>query len=72
MPNRVAVDGPKLPHFPRSLIHPLGPAFRHLPLSLRRHLLHLRHHGRWGNFARPSSFSEKMQWRILNDRRTLR
>lgn len=64
-------NGPTLPKFPRSLIHPLGPFFRHLPLALRRHLLYLRYYGRWGNFRNPVLASEKMQWRIINDRRSL-
>ena len=64
-------DGPNLPKYPLALIHPLGPIFRHLPLSLRRHLLYLHAWGRWGNFSTPRLFSEKMQWRILNDRRPL-
>lgn len=67
--NRFAIDGPRPPTFPRAIIHPLGPVFRYLPLRLRRHLLHARAHGTWGNFDRPVSWSEKMQWRILNDRR---
>jgi hypothetical protein len=29
----------------------------------------LRNHGRWGNFKNPRTFSEKVNWRILNDRR---
>ena len=64
-------DGPKKPRYPLSLIHPLGPLFRHLPLSLRRHLLYLRALGRWGNFRSPRLAGEKAQWRILNDRRPL-
>ena len=64
-------DGPNLPKYPLALIHPLGPIFRHLPLSLRRHLLYVQAYGRWGNFRTPRLFSEKMQWRILNDRRPL-
>ena len=64
-------DGPTQPRFPWALMHPLGPIFRHLPLSLRRHLLYLHAWGRWGNFRTPRLFSEKMQWRILNDRRPL-
>jgi hypothetical protein len=64
-------DGPTYPRFPRALIHPLGPLFRYLPLSLRRHLLYLRTYGRWGNFARPRLMSEKMQWRVINDRRAI-
>lgn len=63
--------GPELPSFPLSLIHPLGPFFRHLPLALRRHLLYLRTTARWGNFRNPTRWSEKMQWRILNDRRPI-
>ena len=64
-------DGPKKPRYPLSLIHPLGPLFRHLPLSLRRHLLYLRALGRWGNFRSPRLAGEKAQWRIINDRRPL-
>ena len=64
-------DGPKRPPFPLALIHPLGPLFRHLPLSLRRHLLFLREFKKWGNFRKPKDISEKVQWRILNDRRAI-
>jgi len=64
-------DGPKRPRYPLALIHPLGPLFRHLPLSLRRHLLYLRALGRWGNFRSPHLAGEKAQWRIINDRRPL-
>ena len=63
--------GPTELRFPLALIHPLGPLFRHLPLSLRRHLLYLRALGRWGNFRSPRLAGEKAQWRILNDRRPL-
>jgi hypothetical protein len=42
-----------------------------LPLSLRRHLLYTRFHGRLGNFRTPRSFTEKINWRILHDRRDL-
>jgi hypothetical protein len=63
--------GPKQPRFPLSLIHPLGPVFRRLPLSLRRHLFYLRHHQTWGNFRAPEKYTEKIQWRILHDRRDL-
>lgn len=44
--------------------------FGALPLALRRHLLYARTYRRWGNFRSPRLFSEKMQWRIINDRRT--
>ena len=64
-------DGPTRPRYPLALIHPLGPAFRHLPLSLRRHLLYLRTYGRWGNFRAPKRGSEKTQWRIINDHRAI-
>ena len=62
-------SGPKHPRYPLALIHPLGPLFRHLPLSLRRHLLFLRAFGKWGNFRNPRTFREKAQWRTINDRR---
>ena len=64
-------NGPKRPRYPMALIHPLGPLFRHLPLSLRRHLLFFRSFRDWGNFRNPRLWTEKMQWRVLNDRRTL-
>ncbi len=64
-------DGPKRPGYPLALIHPLGPLFRYLPLSLRRHLLFLRAFRKWGNFRNPRTFREKTQWRIINDRRPL-
>lgn len=60
--------GPKRPRFPISLIHPLGPIFKLLPLPLRRHLLYFNTHRRWGNFRSPLRFTEKIQWRIINDR----
>lgn len=40
-----------------------------LPLSVRRRLLYLRTYGRLPNLKEPAKFSEKMQWRIINDRR---
>jgi hypothetical protein len=64
-------DGPTRPRYPLALIHPLGPLFQYLPLSLRRHLLYLRAHKRWGNFRTPRLWTEKMQWRVINDRRAL-
>lgn len=42
-----------------------------LPLSLRRHLIYQRRKGSWGNFRTPTLYSEKMQWRIINDRRPI-
>ena len=65
----IRADGPQLPRYPLALIHPLGPLFRHLPLSLRRHLLFFRAFGKWGNFRNPKTFREKAQWRTINDRR---
>jgi hypothetical protein len=42
----------------------------HLPLYVRRQLLYRRAHGRF--FRRnPKNFTEKIQWRILNDRREI-
>ncbi len=63
--------GPTYPSYPRALLHPLGPLFPLLPLRLRRHLLFLRAFRRWGNFENPTTFREKMQWRIINDHRAL-
>jgi hypothetical protein len=40
-----------------------------LPLRLKRRVLFLWFHRRWGNFRNPRTFSEKVNWRILNDRR---
>jgi hypothetical protein len=55
--------------------HPAGSnlikrLFGALPLSMKRHLLYAQTYRRWGNFRSPLLFSEKMQWRIINDRRT--
>ena len=43
----------------------------YLPLSVKRHLLYLKTYKRWGDFRDPKLFSEKMQWRIINDRRAI-
>lgn len=40
-----------------------------LPLPARRHYLLAVGTGRWGDFTDPVTYSEKVQWRILNDRR---
>ena len=40
-----------------------------IPQRLKRHVLFLRFHGTWGNFTHPRTFSEKINWRILYDRR---
>ena len=63
--------GPLAPRFPLNLIHPLGPLFRRLPLPVRRHVLFMHAARRIGNFRNPTTFTEKMQWRIINDRRPL-
>ncbi len=46
-------------------------ATRHLPMGLRRRYLYRRAHGCWPNLTSPRKFSEKVNWRILNDRRPL-
>lgn len=40
-----------------------------LPLTWQRRLLYLRAHGRLPSCRRPRTFTEKVNWRILNDRR---
>ena len=65
----ISRDGPRRPSFPYALIHPLGPLFPKLPLELRRRILYWLKFRRWGRFQSPKLWSEKMQWRILNDRR---
>lgn len=42
-----------------------------LPVPLRRRVLFLARHGRWPNLRAPRTFSEKVNWRILNDRRPM-
>ena len=53
---------------PSFLKHILGSV---LPLALKRHLLYVKHFKRVGNFRNPQLFSEKMQWRIINDQRDI-
>ena len=53
---------------PGLLKHILGSV---LPIALKRHLLYIKHFQRIGNFRNPRLFSEKMQWRIINDRREI-
>jgi hypothetical protein len=45
--------------------------FALLPLALRRHLLFVRSFGHWGNFRTPQTYSEKLNWRAINDRRAM-
>lgn len=42
---------------------------RTLPLAYRRRLLYLKGTSTWPNFRQPKKFTEKVNWRILNDRR---
>lgn len=42
-----------------------------LPLSLRRRILFLRHRRRWLRLNDPVTFSEKVNWRMVYDRRPL-
>jgi len=42
-----------------------------LPDELRLKILFLKEHGSWPNLAEPRTFSEKVQWRKLHDRRAL-
>ena len=46
-------------------------AFSWLPVSVRRHLLFFRAFCRWGNFRTPRGYSEKLNWRAINDHRAL-
>ena len=42
-----------------------------LPLRARRHVLFAIHHRRLARLREPRTFNEKLNWRILNDRRPL-
>jgi hypothetical protein len=42
-----------------------------LPMPVRRQVLFIAHHNRIGHLARPRTFNEKVNWRIINDRRDL-
>lgn len=44
---------------------------RRLQPRLRRQWLYLRAHRRWPDLTNPSTFSEKVNWRIVHDRRPL-
>lgn len=67
----ISRDGPRKPSFGYAIVHPLGPLFPKLPLDLRRHILYWLKFRRWGRFEHPQLWSEKMQWRILQDRRPI-
>ena len=45
--------------------------FASLPLSLRRHFLFSAHHKRIANLRNPKTFNEKVNWRIIHDRREM-
>lgn len=53
----------------------LRPAYWHLagrlPLAIRRHYLHTVGTRRRGDFINPQTFNEKINWRIINDRREI-
>lgn len=57
----------------RKLRHRLQPLHRRvagaLPLRLRRHYLYLVGQGRFLHLDRPRTYSEKVNWRIVHDRR---
>jgi hypothetical protein len=57
----------------RKLRHHLQPVHRRvagaLPLRLRRHYLYLVGQGRFLHLDRPRTYSEKVNWRIVHDRR---
>lgn len=40
-----------------------------MPLQPRRQLYFLKAHRAWPNFSSPKTFNEKVNWRIINDRR---
>jgi hypothetical protein len=42
-----------------------------LPLKLRRHAMYFRFTHQLGHFSHPRTFNEKVNWRILHDRRPL-
>jgi len=46
-------------------------AYRRVPLVVARSVLYLRHEGRLPDLVRPSTFTEKVNWRICFDRREL-
>src|ERR1700761_9235382 len=43
----------------------------YLPSELRLKILFVNTHGSWPDLSRPKSFSEKVQWRKLHDRRKI-
>jgi hypothetical protein len=49
----------------------VGSVLLSLPVGLRRRALFLYYQRRWPQFGHPQSFSDKVNWRILNDRRAI-
>jgi TupA-like ATPgrasp len=49
----------------------VGKVVYYLPAGIERRVLFAMVHGRVPHFGRPDTFSEKINWRILNDRRPL-
>lgn len=68
-----SVGGGHMPSTWRAWRARLGPAVmrvvQRLPLRTKRHVLFAIFQHRWGNFDDPRSFSEKVNWRMLHDRR---
>lgn len=58
------------PSAPNSVARAYRAAVRRLPLPVRRRVLFLRGHRRLPDLAAPQTFNEKLQWRILYDRRS--
>lgn len=48
-----------------------GKVFPLLPIGPRRHWIHKINIGSWGNFRKPTRMSEKINWRMIHDRRQL-
>ena len=55
----------------RSLRGAAGSFVYRLPVGLERRLLFVYHNRKFPHFSRPVTFSDKVNWRILNDRRPL-
>jgi hypothetical protein len=55
----------------RSLRGAAGSIVYRLPVGLERRLLFVYHNRKFPHFSRPVTFSDKVNWRILNDRRPL-
>lgn len=54
----------------RNLVRPVHWALAAaLPPVPKRHYMHWAGTGRWGDFTNPKTFNEKVNWRILHDRR---